>query len=70
MNIYEIKDNINIKLEHEDEKFSQNQPIMNIIHCFQSRIPLEVFTFEKDKKTDEFYKNQVNFVFAVKHFNN
>ncbi|CDW89133.1 chitin synthase 1 [Stylonychia lemnae] len=70
MNLFEIKENINIKLETEDQMYDQNNPIMNIIHCFQSQISLDVFDFQIDQSLGGFVKNQVNFIFAVKHFNN
>eukprot|EP00347_Sterkiella_histriomuscorum_P019417 403341703 len=69
-NIFEIKEIIKIKLESEEETHSHSEPIMNIIHCFQSQIKLGEFNFDMDPTMQEFMQNKVNFVFAVKHFNN
>ncbi|CDW79909.1 chitin synthase 1 [Stylonychia lemnae] len=72
MTIYDIKRSklANILLECEDERYKHSIPILNLIHCFQSNIPLKLFASKLDADLGKFMQNTVNFVFAVKQFNN
>ncbi|CDW86208.1 UNKNOWN [Stylonychia lemnae] len=72
MTLFDIKQNnvASIKLEYEDDRYKHNTPILNLIHCFQSCIPLKLFASKLDVDLENFMLNTVNFVFAIKQFNN